>query len=151
MARQAYRPIRAEGGFGNMKIIDEKFGPNAKRFVFQCGMATITIIVLLFVLNVFRHTAIIASLGATLAPSRFNRESGIIEACSSKERVRPELAAPHQRGKFDPHVQFFLKANPRHSLGDELCCLAPLSRDNFTRAAWRVIQMSSHASRPVPQ
>lgn len=86
---------------------------------------------------------LIASLGATLAPSRFNRESGIIEASSSKETVRPDLAAPRQRGKFDPHVQFFLRANPRYSLGDELCCLAPLSRENFTRAAWRVIQMPS--------
>ncbi|MCA9239741.1 MAG: hypothetical protein KDA37_06065 [Planctomycetales bacterium] len=92
---------------------------------------------------------LIASLGAKLAPGRFNRESGIIEASSSKERVRPELAAPRDRAKFDPHVQFFLEANPQYSLGDELCCLAPLSRDNFTWAAWRVIQMPSRASGAV--
>jgi hypothetical protein len=39
----------------------------------------------------------------------------------------------------DPHVRCFARRNPRWSLGDELCCLAPLTRENFTRAAWRVI------------
>jgi hypothetical protein len=29
--------------------------------------------------------------------------------------------------------------NPGHTVGDELCCLAPLTRENFTPAAYRVI------------
>ena len=39
----------------------------------------------------------------------------------------------------DPHVRFFAEQNPGHASGDELCCLAPLTRENFTRAAYRVI------------
>jgi hypothetical protein len=39
----------------------------------------------------------------------------------------------------DPHVRFFLEKNPDHVVGHELCCLAPLTRENFTAAAWRVI------------
>jgi hypothetical protein len=39
----------------------------------------------------------------------------------------------------DPHVCFFLARNPGHASGDELCCLAPLTRANFTPAAYRVI------------
>ena len=39
----------------------------------------------------------------------------------------------------DPHVRFFAERNPGHGRGDELCCLAPLSRANFTPAAYRVI------------
>ena len=39
----------------------------------------------------------------------------------------------------DPHVRFFLTLNPGHFAGDELCCVAPLERDNFTLAARRVI------------
>ncbi|MCE9528081.1 MAG: hypothetical protein K8R36_18730 [Planctomycetales bacterium] len=39
----------------------------------------------------------------------------------------------------DPHVRFFAEKNPGHVTGDELCCLAPLTRENFTRAAYRVI------------
>ena len=35
--------------------------------------------------------------------------------------------------------RFFCGPIPRYAAGDELCCLAPLTRDNFTAAAWRVI------------
>ena len=38
----------------------------------------------------------------------------------------------------DPHVRFFHGRNPDHARGDELCCLAPLTRANFTPAAYRV-------------
>ena len=33
----------------------------------------------------------------------------------------------------------FVGKNPEHAQGEELCCLAPLSRYNFTPAAYRVI------------
>ncbi len=39
----------------------------------------------------------------------------------------------------DPHIRFFLASNPGHRDGDELCCIAPLNRENFTAAARRVI------------
>ena len=39
----------------------------------------------------------------------------------------------------DRHVSFFHLGNPGHARGDELCCLAPLTRANFTPAAYRVI------------
>ena len=39
----------------------------------------------------------------------------------------------------DPHVRFFAERNPGHTRGDELCCLAPLTRAAFTSAAYRVI------------
>jgi hypothetical protein len=39
----------------------------------------------------------------------------------------------------DPFVRFFHERNPGHVRGEELCCLAPLTRENFTPAAYRVI------------
>ena len=48
-----------------MTIIDRKLRGNVSRYIFQCGLATLTIIIILLLLNVFEHTAIIASLGAT--------------------------------------------------------------------------------------
>ena len=39
----------------------------------------------------------------------------------------------------DPHVRYFAELNPGHARGDELCCIAPLTRENFTLAAQRVI------------
>ena len=48
----------------------------------------------------------------------------------------------------DPHVRLFLKLNPGHLSGDELCCVAPLERDNFTLAARRVIGREYFAALP---
>jgi hypothetical protein len=64
--------------------------------------------------------------------------------------VRPRDACPLRSGMGetsgrlrDPHVRFFLEKNPGHVAGHELCCLARLSRENFTAAAWRVIGAGS--------
>ena len=51
----------------------------------------------------------------------------------------PEVADVTPERLRDPHVAFFVRRNPGHARGDELCCLAPLTRANFTPAAYRVI------------
>ena len=48
-----------------MRIIDSKFRPNAVRYVFQCCLATATILLALLFLDVREHTALVATLGAT--------------------------------------------------------------------------------------
>jgi hypothetical protein len=53
--------------------------------------------------------------------------------------LRPHVAQIHQRRLHDPHIGFFVQRNPGHVRGDELCCLAPLTHENFTPAAYRVI------------
>ena len=50
----------------------------------------------------------------------------------------------------DPQVRFFVRSNPGHERGDELCCLAPLGRANFTRAAYRVIGPEPALLRSTP-
>lgn len=39
----------------------------------------------------------------------------------------------------DRHVAFFARVNPRHADGDELACIAELSRANLTRAGRRIV------------
>jgi SAM-dependent methyltransferase len=39
----------------------------------------------------------------------------------------------------DPHIRFFAERNFGHALGDELCCIAPLTLANFTPAAYRAM------------
>jgi hypothetical protein len=63
----------------------------------------------------------------------------VVRAGRDKDRLRPGLADVTPQRLRDPHVRFFLERNPGHARGDELCCLAPLTRDNFTPAAYRVI------------
>jgi hypothetical protein len=64
---------------------------------------------------------------------------GIIRAGPHKERLRAGVADPTTERLRDPHVRYFVAQNPGYGRGDELCCLAPLSRANFTAAAYRVI------------
>lgn len=48
-----------------MRLFDRKFRKNIHRYVFQCVLATLTILAVLFFLDVLTETAIIASLGAS--------------------------------------------------------------------------------------
>jgi hypothetical protein len=78
----------------------------------------------------------------TLGRRRFGdeylREDGI---------VRFKEPAPLRRGVAeitperlrDPRIAFFVQMNPGHARGDELACIAELSRANLTRAGLRMI------------
>lgn len=84
-----------------------------------------------------RH--LIDLLGNHLAPQRYDAETQVIRGGGGKDFVRPGISDPDGRAASDEHVRFFLERNPHHRRGDELCCLAPLTLENFTRAALRVI------------
>ncbi len=48
-----------------MRILDPKIRHNVHRYILQCALATLTILVVLIFLDVLTRTAIIATLGAT--------------------------------------------------------------------------------------
>lgn len=52
-------------GVPSLKILDPQFKNNAGRYLFQCALAALTILVVLLFLDVIAHTAIIATLGAS--------------------------------------------------------------------------------------
>lgn len=81
---------------------------------------------------------IMKALADIVAPDRFDRTSGIIRASKGKDRLRTSFGDPQNRD--DIYVRYFIGANPGHAQGDELCCIAPLSRGNFTKAARRMIR-----------
>lgn len=88
---------------------------------------------------------ILSALGRQIAPGQYHLESQIIRAGNQKEYVRPEYNDFANRSLPDRHVRYFLERNPRHDRGDELCCLAPLTRENFTPLAWRMIRSQPRA------
>lgn len=49
-----------------MYLIDKKLKHNVRRYIFQCALAAIAILFILIILDVFCHSAIIATLGATV-------------------------------------------------------------------------------------
>lgn len=81
-------------------------------------------------------------------PAQFDAAAGIVRSRQDGCRLRSGVAEVTARHLADPHTRFFCQQNPRHAQGDELCCLAPLSRENFTRAAWKVINAAPACALP---
>lgn len=75
-------------------------------------------------------------------PEDYDPMAGVIRAGASHYYLRSGLAEITDKHRRDPHVEFFANRNPGHERGDELCCLARLTRDNFTPATERVFQGS---------
>ena len=71
--------------------------------------------------------------------NEYDPEAGIVRFAEPAP-LRPGIAAvDHNRGK-DPHVAFFLQANPDHAAGDELVCLTEVTRANLTPAGHRIFR-----------
>jgi len=79
-------------------------------------------------------------LGRHRYAASYDSSDGLVRADAQGCRLRPGFADVTPERLHDPHVRFFLERNPNYARGDELCCLAPLSRENFTRAAYKVIE-----------
>jgi hypothetical protein len=69
----------------------------------------------------------------------YDPAAGVIRSHAGKDRLRRGVAEVTPERLYNPHVRFFAERNPGHECGDELCCLARLTRENFTAAAYRVI------------
>jgi hypothetical protein len=82
---------------------------------------------------------VIDVLGRTRYPDAYDPAAGIIRAGPGKDRLRDGVADITPERLRDPHVRYFAERNPGHAQGAELCCLAPLYRDNFNLAALRVL------------
>lgn len=83
--------------------------------------------------------AVLDGLARAKYPHTYDAERGIIRAGAGHDRLRAGVAEITPQRLRDPFVRFFLERNPGHVRGEELCCLAPLTRANFTPAAYRVI------------
>ena len=92
---------------------------------------------------------LISEISATRFGPRYEESKGIIAASKDGCRLRATVAEVTADRLKDPHVAFFDRVNPGHCSGDELCCIAPLSRDNFNRKAFRVIGTIDEGSLPI--
>jgi hypothetical protein len=68
----------------------------------------------------------------------YDAASGIVRF-EHPQRLRGALREIPSGRADDPHVSFFLRANPGHSSGDELVCVADLSTENLSPAGRRVV------------
>jgi hypothetical protein len=87
-----------------------------------------------------RIAAVIDALSLSRFADTYDRDTGIVRVNEkSGYRLRPGVADMTTERLRDPHIRFFSKRNPGHARGDELCCIAPLTLTNFTRAAYRAM------------
>jgi hypothetical protein len=94
----------------------------------------------------------VAELRDALARARFGHRydpaRGVVRL-ASPQPLRGHLAGVPEARRSDPHVAFFLAANPGHAQGDELVCLTELSDSNLTRAGRRMVRSGeARASHP---
>ena len=85
---------------------------------------------------------VLDALGRTKFPSEYDANRGIVRPAEAAP-LRPgvaEIAARHLR---NPHIAFFVSANPGHVHGYELACLAELTPENLTSAGLRMLGASS--------
>ena len=82
---------------------------------------------------------VINHLGRLKFPDDYDTRRGVVTARAGKDCLRHDVAPLTAERLRDPYVRFFAERNPEHARGEELCCLAPLTRANFTPAAYRVI------------
>ncbi len=82
--------------------------------------------------------------------SSFDSQSGVIRSHAHQYRLRTGVADVTPERLRDPHIAYFAKRNPGHSDGDELCCVARLTRDNFTRAAEHIYPIHQGSCRVGP-
>jgi hypothetical protein len=85
-----------------------------------------------------RVQRILDALGSRKFGDQYVAESGIVRFRDAMS-LRSGVADLTDARRRDPYVAFFDRMNPGHVNGDELACLAEVSRANLTRAAQRMI------------
>jgi hypothetical protein len=86
---------------------------------------------------------VIEALATAKFGSQYDPASGVIRPTTSQYCLREGIAELTEERLRDPHIAHFAAKNPGHARGHELCCIAPLSPDNFTRAARRIVHLGS--------
>ncbi len=84
--------------------------------------------------------AVIDYLGRELGGDLYDAQKGVIHSTGGWYVLKEDIAEMTTLRPKDPHAQFFLQRNPGFAQGDELCCLAELSADNYTNVALRLLK-----------
>lgn len=77
-------------------------------------------------------------------PSEYDRERGVVRFAHATPLRRGVAEITIQRLR-DPHVDFFVAANPGYREGDELACLTELNLSNLTPAGRRMVGLPSRS------
>jgi hypothetical protein len=86
------------------------------------------------------HLALMRSLATERYGDAFDADTGTLTFGGTHQYVRPGIADITDDLLRDPHVRFFVEANPRHAEGDELVCLARFCEDNMRPSIMKLLK-----------
>jgi hypothetical protein len=122
------------------RYVFEHAGPNVYWFLISSGFRTYRYLPLFF-RNFYPRNAELKPLLDAIAIAKFrdayDPSSGVIKLATPAP-LREGISDPELR-LTNPHVRFFIEANPGHADGDELACLVPIDVANLTSAGLRMI------------
>jgi hypothetical protein len=78
------------------------------------------------------------ALGQLKFRSDYDPRCGVVRPAHAAA-LRPGVAEITEQHLLNPHIAFFLAANPGHVRGDELACVAELTPANLTAAGRRML------------
>lgn len=73
----------------------------------------------------------------------YNPETGVITFNGARDHLNDRMCEIPESKKQNPHIKFFLEKNPYYYQGDELACIADISRENLNRMAYRIMEEKS--------
>jgi hypothetical protein len=115
-------------------------GENAYWFLISSGYRTYRFLPLFF-RDFYPRDRAMKPLLDCIAEKKFgdayDPRTGVIRLATPAP-LRDGVSDPGAR-MHDPHVRFFVEANPGHADGDELACLVRIGTDNLTHAGLRMI------------
>ncbi len=91
------------------------------------------------------HRCVMNAFGAKKYPNEYNPQTGLIVFEEEAQRIKPNSAEAIGQTRHDKHTSFFAERNPFHLRGDELVCVAPVTRSNFTRAFNKLLKIQEEA------
>jgi len=73
----------------------------------------------------------------------YDPETGIVSFNGKKDHLNEGMCRVPESKKKNPHIRFFLERNPYYYRGDELACIAEISRENLNELAYRIMENKS--------
>ena len=83
---------------------------------------------------------LITSIGSTLYAEKFDTKTGVIAA--GQDYVKQDVVPLTEQSLGNPHLRYFVSANPNYANGDELLCLALIRRREPFLLLFQSIQKS---------
>ncbi|MCE5231383.1 hypothetical protein LLG95_17545 [bacterium] len=148
--REHWRDSHLAGCFGHfmLRLIAEHPGAPLHWFLISKGYRTYRFLPVFFNRFYPVHTGaavpgdleLLHAIAAHKFGDAYDAARGLVRLNGRGDRLRPEMCRIPEGRRLDPHVHFFLARNPAYAQGDELACIAEISRANLNRRAWRVIE-----------